>query len=168
MSTRSIVDRTADVMSKEVVYVAPQDTIHEALELMVENRVSALPVVDNRQHCIGVISMSDLADVTRDLDNQLASLDDCDGLSRTWACEQIGEGLNTERVDSVMTERVATVTPETLLATTAREMLRHRVHHLPVVNKDNVLVGIVSTMDMLEALANNLDVHAHQYLTNDF
>jgi CBS domain-containing protein len=49
-----------DVMTSDVVYVNPQDTLREALSVMVENRVSAMPVLDARRHCVGVISVTDL------------------------------------------------------------------------------------------------------------
>ena len=38
---------------------------------MVENRVSALPVVDSRMHCIGVISVTDLVGMTKELSDEL-------------------------------------------------------------------------------------------------
>jgi CBS domain-containing protein len=44
-----------EVMATEVVYVGPRDTVREALELMLQNHVSAVPVVDGRGKCIGVL-----------------------------------------------------------------------------------------------------------------
>ena len=49
-----------DVISHDVVSINPQDTLREALSTMVENHVSALPVVDSRGHCVGIISVTDL------------------------------------------------------------------------------------------------------------
>ncbi len=60
--------RVRDVMRKHVVTVNAQDTVHDALELMLENKVSALPVVDHRGHCVGVLSSRDFVDLTHDLD----------------------------------------------------------------------------------------------------
>ena len=147
------VARTQDVMSRDVVTIYPQDSVHEALELMVENRVSALPVVDGRRHCVGVLSTSDMIDMARELDAELTLLDSTDGTSRIWMVESLRSGIGHEPVSNVMTERVASVRPEASVKEAAREMLRHRVHHLPVVDGNNEIVGIVSTIDLLGALA---------------
>ncbi len=55
--------RVKDIMSRDVVTLDPEDKITEALELLVANRVSALPVVDKRKKCIGILSTSDLIDL---------------------------------------------------------------------------------------------------------
>lgn len=142
-----------DVMSRDVVTVHAKDTIHEALDLMVENRVSALPVVDGRRHCVGMLSTSDMIDMTRDLDAELSQLDEVESASRLWIVEKLSAGIGSESVGNVMTDSVASVTPETPLRDAASQMIRNRVHRLPVVDGNQELVGIISTMDLLEALA---------------
>lgn len=62
-----------DVVSRDVVYVNAQDTLREALDVMVENRVSAMPVVDARGHCVGVISVTDLLGMTKELADERPS-----------------------------------------------------------------------------------------------
>ena len=56
-------------------------------------------------------------------------------------------------VSTFMSQDVATVTAETSLAKSAREMLRNRIHHLPVVDHRDHLIGIISTMDILAEFA---------------
>jgi acetoin utilization protein AcuB len=48
-----------EIMSADPVTVAPDDTIQEAAELMLDNQVSGLPVVDN-SHVVGIITESDI------------------------------------------------------------------------------------------------------------
>ena len=60
--------RVKDVMSRDLVTIDAKDSVHEALQLMAENKVAALPVVDRQGRCVGIISTSDLVDVTRDLE----------------------------------------------------------------------------------------------------
>ena len=50
MATDSHQRRVKEVMAKDVVYVDPKDTVEEALTLLIENRGSALPVVDGHRH----------------------------------------------------------------------------------------------------------------------
>src|SRR5512132_1445511 len=52
--------RVEDVMTRDVVTVPPGASLKEAARLLVEHRISGLPVVDNESHVLGVISEADL------------------------------------------------------------------------------------------------------------
>ena len=145
--------RVKDVMSKHVVAVNPSDSLHEALDLICENRVSALPVVDGRGHCIGILTTSDLIELTHELDDELQNLGRVNESKPQWLIEQLTKALGSERVSEQMTPDVASVRPETPVPEAAATMLRNRIHHLPVVDESNHLRGIVSTMDILAIVA---------------
>ena len=145
--------RVKDIMSRDVVTINAGDTIHEALSLMGENRVSALPVIDSRDHCVGILSTSDLVDMTRDVDDDLYHLDMVDPTSRRFLLEKLAHSMGGETVQSFMSEAVATVEAETTLGKATQEMLRNRVHHLPVVDIHDKMIGIISTMDILAEFA---------------
>ena len=145
--------RVKDFMSRDVVTIDAGDTIHEALKLMGENRVSALPVVDHHDHCVGILSTSDLVDLTRDVDDDLYHLDMVDPTSRRFLLDKLAHNMGGETVQSFMSETVMTVGRETSIGTATREMLRSRVHHLPVVDENEKLIGIISTMDILSEFA---------------
>lgn len=154
MSGNSIYTRRVkDIMSRDVVTISAGDTIHEALTLMGENRVSALPVVNGHDSCVGIISTSDLVDMTRDVDDDLYHLDMVDPTSRRFLLDKLAHSMGAETVQSFMTEGVSTIGTETTIGTATREMLRNRVHHLPVVDKNDRVVGIISTMDILAEFA---------------
>ncbi|MCA9265158.1 MAG: CBS domain-containing protein [Planctomycetales bacterium] len=146
--------RVKDVMSRDVVSIHCDATVHDALNLIVENRVSALPVVDSRDHCVGIISTTDLVDLTRDFDDDVHQLEDAE-VSSQWLVEKLIHSVGDEAIQSVMTEAVATINAETTLTRAAREMLRNQVHHLPVVDDRNHLIGILSTMDILAEFADS-------------
>ena len=145
--------RVKDVMSRDTVTLNAEDTVHEALTLMGENRVSALPVVDRRDRCVGILSTSDLVDMTRDVDEDLKQLDLVDPASQRFLIDKLADSLGSEKVQSYMSESVTTVGMETPIGRAAREMLRNRVHHLPVLDHNERLIGIVSTMDILGEFA---------------
>ncbi|MDG2219881.1 MAG: CBS domain-containing protein [Rubripirellula sp.] len=154
MSTVDIYSqRVKDIMSRDVVTVRAGDTIHEALTLMGENRVSALPVVDNQDHCVGILSTSDLVDMTRDIDDDILHLDLVDPSSKRFLLDRLTHSLGNESVQSFMSEMVATVGLETSIGKATREMLRNRIHHLPVVDENAKLMGILSTLDILSEVA---------------
>jgi CBS-domain-containing membrane protein len=147
--------RVQDIMSRDVVTIRAGDTVHEALTLMGENRVSALPVVDSHDHCIGILSTSDLVDMTRDVDDDLYQLDLVDSTSRRFLLDKLTHSMGSESVQSYMSESVNCINPEATIGNATRELLRNRIHHLPVVDASNHLVGIVSTMDILGELADS-------------
>jgi CBS domain-containing protein len=49
-----------DIMQTELVTIRPNDSVREAMALMVDSHVSGLPVVDGRGHCVGVLSVTDV------------------------------------------------------------------------------------------------------------
>lgn len=141
--------RVKDIMSRDLVTLNAEDTVHEALTLMGENRVSALPVIDRRNHCVGILSTSDLVDMTRDVDDDLHQLDFVDPSNQRYLVGKLADSLGHEKVQSYMSESVTSVSIETPIARAARDMLRDRVHHLPVLDHHERLIGIISTMDIL-------------------
>ncbi len=145
--------RVKQILTREMVKLNADDTIHEALTLMGENRVTALPVVDRKNRCVGILSTADLADMTRDADEELRQVNLSDEAAKQFVVEKLARSLGNEKVQTYMSEAPTTVGLETPIATAAREMLRNHVHHLPVVDGDDFLMGIVSTMDIISEFA---------------
>jgi CBS domain-containing protein len=151
MSSRLYQRCVKDVMSKHVVTVNAGDTVHQALEVMIENKVSVLPVVDHQGHCVGILSTSDLVDVTYELD---AGLNAAEHESELWwgpFIRNLSQNVAQQSVLDLMTEEVVAVAPNTPLVQAAGDMLRERVHRLPVVDDKRRLVGILSMSDVLQA-----------------
>lgn len=148
--------RVKDFLTRETVTLKAEDTIHEALTLMGENRVSALPVVNRRKRCVGILSTADLVDLTHDFDEDLRHLD---VLKQSGPIDNLTNRLGGEKVATYMSVSVTTVGMETLIGKAAQEMLRNRVHHLPVVDHNERLLGIISTMDILGEFADAAPDH---------
>jgi CBS-domain-containing membrane protein len=143
-----------DVISTNVVSINPQDTLREAVHAMVENRVSALPVVDARGHCVGVISVTDLLGVTKDLSDELNALSVSQGLDHEALVQKLEQAdVLTEQVKAWMSTDVVSVEIESTIHNAATQMLRNRVHRLIVLDDQRRVVGVVSTMDLLAAFA---------------
>ena len=142
--------RVKDAMSNVVISVGPDDTIHEALVLMAQYRVTVLPVIDARGRCVGILSTSDLIDPTRELEENLHDVERVSAQFRQWIIDKLTqENMGQQLVRELMTESVVAIGRETPIVEATGEMLRHRVHHLPVVDASQKLLGIVSTMDLL-------------------
>jgi CBS domain-containing protein len=138
-------------MSRDVVTIDAKDGVQDALDLMVENKVSALPVVDQQGRCVGILSASDFVDVAYELDE---GLDGVEHQSEIWwnmFVKNVSQDVGQQSVMDLMTENVAFVGPDELLVHAAGIMLRERVHRLPVLNDQRRLLGIISTTDVLKA-----------------
>lgn len=129
-----------DVMTREVVRVAPETGFREIAALLTEHRISAVPVVDAQDQPVGVVSEGDLI--------------------RTQAAQEDASGLLPPPIDRSPTGAAATakdlmgsppvcVAPTESVVVAARLMDRHHVKRLPVVEEDGRLVGVVSRHDLL-------------------
>ena len=142
--------KVKEILTQDLVAINASDTLHDALSLMAENRVTALPVTDSKGHCVGILSASDFVEFTRDLDDELNDLGRVGEVSTQWLFDTLDKhDLARRTVAEVMTRDVETITSEYSVIEAARDMLRHRVHRLPVVDERGILLGIVSTMDIL-------------------
>lgn len=142
--------RVKDAMTTFIISVAPDDTIHDALTLMAEYRVTVLPVTDSRNRCVGILSTSDLIDPTRAVEEEILDIERVSERSRQWLIDKLTqEHIKQRKVRDLMTGAVVVVDREMPIVTAVGEMLRHRVHHLPVVDDKQKVLGIISTMDVL-------------------
>jgi CBS domain-containing protein len=142
--------KAADLMTSFVVTVTPETTIEYAAQLMLQHRISGLPVTDSNGAVLGIVTESDLL---------RRAETGTDKRHARWVSLLIGPGrlaqeyvhTHGRKVGEVMTERVFTVTPETPLADLVALMETKHVKRVPVVDQGR-LVGIVSRADVMAAL----------------
>ncbi len=157
MAGRNIDLRVKELMARDVVCVHPEDPLREALALMFENRVSAVPVVDKRERCKGILSTTDLVGLLFGRQAEPAGGEEPADLADFPAdlaeAGRPGSRLGDRLVGEVMTRSVITVSLEDTVLAAAREMARNRVHRLVVIDPQQRVIGILSTMDLIEAFA---------------
>ena len=143
----------ADVMTREVVSVAPDATIAEIAKTMLEHHVAGLPVVAEGA-LVGMVSERDL--MRR---REIGTAPAHNRWAAFFASEQEAAAIFVHEhggtAADVMTRKVVSVAPQTPLATAAELLDRHRIKRLPVVDGGK-LVGIVARADLLRALAGAL------------
>jgi CBS domain-containing protein len=144
--------RVKELMAPDVISVHLEDPLNEAVSLMFENRVTAMPVVDKRGRCKGILSTTDLLGLFRTQVRGQVEPDELDRFTEDLAdANQRDSRLGKRKVADVMTADVLTVSLEDSILNAAREMLSSRVHRLVVVDTQERVIGILSTMDLLEA-----------------
>ncbi|MFF7274923.1 CBS domain-containing protein [Streptomyces griseorubiginosus] len=133
----------SDVMTRSVAVVGRTTAFKDIVRTMQDRKVSAVPVVDDGNEVVGVVSEADLLpkEEFRDSDpdryTQLRRLSDLAKAGSVTAGE-------------LMTSPALTVRANATLALAAREMARARVKRLPVVDETGHLEGIVSRADLLK------------------
>ena len=147
--------RVKEVMSRDLVTINASDAVHEAIQLMSENKVAALPVVDRNGKCIGFLSSSDLVEVTRDVDAGLYELESTEQTMWGAYLDKLGDHVGHHSVMDLMSETVISVDQEAPLFDAASLMLREHIHRLPVLDRNQHLVGIVSMTDILRAFVDH-------------
>lgn len=128
--------RVADVMQTQLQTIRGTDSLVDAIALLAESHVSGLPVIDEHGRLVGVLSNSDILET-------LAEHTDPDGREAVFA-----ETL----VQEIMTPRPQTISPDALVKDAAQRMLYLEVHRL-FVEHEGRLAGVVSTTDLVRALA---------------
>jgi len=142
--------QAADIMTRAVITVTPNATITNAIRLMLSQRVSGLPVVDETGHLVGILTEGDLLR-RAELGTERRRAGWLEFLCSpgTLAADYIRE--NGRRVGEVMTGDVAIVGETAPLTDIVHLMESKHVKRLPVVT-DGRLVGVVSRADLLRAL----------------
>lgn len=140
----------SDVMSRTIVTVMPGHSIRHAAQIMLDHRVSGLPVLDGEGRLVGILTEGDLL---RRVEYGLT------GGRPHWIAAVSPEGAARDfikshswRVGDVMTKPVATVTEQTSLADVAVLFGTRGIKRLPVLH-DGRLVGIISRADLLRIIA---------------
>jgi CBS-domain-containing membrane protein len=159
-----------DLMSRDLVLVRQETTLHDAAILLARAQVSGAPVVDVAGRCVGVVSSTDFTRwaaqerpaISSDLPGDLAGGKEavCNmphAVLADWQVVQSAE-LTPDTVGERMTRDVATTEPDARVGTLARRMLDGGVHRLVVVDAAEKPVGIVTATDVLAALVRSEDV----------
>ncbi len=154
-----------DIMTPNVITVGPDDSLESIANLLIEKRISAVPVVSDDDELIGIVSEGDLVHRVRgDFE-----------LPRSWWLSLIGDPSDRPReyirshgsvASDVMTKKVITVTEFTSIAEIAEILERLRIKRVPVVRAGN-LVGIVSRANIIQALISRESKELPSVATSD-
>jgi CBS domain-containing protein len=139
-----------DAMTPSPIAVPATLAIEDCARILLEKRISAVPVVDAEHRVIGIVSEGDLirrreTGTERRYSWWLELVSDPQAMARDFV-KSAGH-----KVSDVMTRQIVSVTEDTSLATIAATLEKHRIKRVPVV-RDGKLVGIVSRADLVRAL----------------
>lgn len=146
----------ADIMDTDVPALGPEDDAKRAIELLAEREIGALPVVNSEQRVIGIVSESDLVLSDEKADLHLPHyLNIMGGIVFTGSMKGFEERLNkafATNVRDLMSEDPVVARTDDGVEKVARLIAEKHHNHLPVVDGDGMLAGIVTRADVLAAL----------------
>jgi len=146
----------ADIMDTDVPALGPEDDAKRAIELLAEREIGALPVVNSEQRVIGIVSESDLVLSDEQADLHLPHyFNIMGGVIFTGSMKGFEERLNkafATKVRDLMSEDPVVVRTDDGVEKVARLIAEKHHNHLPVVDGDGKLAGIVTRADALAAL----------------
>jgi len=140
-----------DLMTHDLVVLKDTDPLTEAISSLKEKRITGAPVVDESGTFIGILSISDLLEHRSQEGSMLGKREPIHHEKSSLP------QANEEKVWDRMSDQVTSVTTDTPIVEVARVMCEGHWHRVPVVDENSVLVGIVSTMDVLAALVHTAD-----------
>jgi CBS domain-containing protein len=147
-----------DIMNPDVLTVRRGMTVRELATFLAENDISGVPVLDERERLVGVVSVTDIASLDRPpVDSggphhyYLRTFETKLGLGEL---QDLGLDAHDLLVGDIMTPAVFTVDPDTPVSSIAQTMLDEHIHRVMVTRGHRVL-GIISSLDLLRILADS-------------
>ncbi|MEM0476468.1 MAG: CBS domain-containing protein [Candidatus Aenigmatarchaeota archaeon] len=123
--------KAKDIMSKDIIFARPDETIKEVSLKMLKNKISGLPIIDNSGKIIGIISQTDIVK-----------------LSEKYNEKEL-EKLKVEEIIK-RKRRLIVARENTSIKRLIKLMIKHDISRIPIVDKEYKVIGIVSKLDILK------------------
>ena len=147
--------KVKDIMTTKVVSVTPSTGIRKIYKIFCDNNVGGVPVVDNENKVIGIVTKTELLDAL--IPDYFEMIGDFLFIDDLGALEEQLESmpsLDLFIAEDLMVTDVTTINQDASLMKAPVLMNKFNVRRLPVVDKDKKLVGIITRMDVCRALFN--------------
>lgn len=150
--------KASDIMNPNVLSICPNASVEEAVKILSQNQISGLPVVDDKNRLIGIITERDIVVFSSDLhiiplmssSNWISPYTD---VSKISSSKRGFELISKTNVEKVMTKKLYDVTGDSNWFEIVKIMKSGKINHIPVVDKERKLIGIITRTDMLNYIA---------------
>jgi CBS domain-containing protein len=143
-----------DIMNEKVIRVRPDTPVNNLISTFLENRISSVPVVDDNDRLIGIVTKTDILGhiIHLDLDFTLkVALKDILGAGPDTS-EAAVSSVSELKVSDIMTRDPITAGEDTPVKKLAEMMIENRIHRI-IILRGSEIVGILSTLDLLHFIA---------------
>ncbi|WP_296646305.1 CBS domain-containing protein [Romboutsia sp. 13368] len=143
-----------DIMTTDVIVAKKDDSIANVATLLIKEKIGGLPVVDEHNKVVGIISETDIMQKETDIESPrvlnffqgLIFLDDIKKL------EDDMKKVAAYKVEDLMSKDIITVNENDSFDYVANVMIKKSINRVPVVDKENFLKGIICRYDIIKAM----------------
>ena len=148
--------RAKDIMTTDVIVANKNDIIANVANLLIKEKIGGLPVVDEENKVVGIISETDIMKKESHVDsprmlNFLQGLIFLDDLKKF---EDEMRAIAAYKVEDLMSKDIIKVNENDTFDYVANIMINKSINRVPVVDKDNFLKGIICRYDIIKAMYN--------------
>ena len=143
-----------NIMTTDVIKVSPETSIAQLSKVLLENKISGVPVVDTEGILMGIVTEADI--IKDNIKIQFPFYFDplmVSGYSVDFEkySEDIKDYLNS-KVETIMNHRVKTARPSTPVSEIADIMVSNKINRLPIVDENKKIVGIITRADIIKSM----------------
>jgi CBS domain-containing protein len=146
----------ADIMERDPIAVGRDDDVESVIRVLREHELPGVPVVDGSGTLVGIITENDLILRDEEADLHLPHhLDIMGGVIYLESMKHFEERIKkafASNAEDMMTPDPTTITPDAPVEDAAKLIAEHKHNRLPVVDDDGRLVGVVTRLDVLDAI----------------
>jgi len=142
-----------DIMTKDVITVRPDEKVEKVAQMLVENKISGIPVVDENHHVLGIVSEKDLIIRASELKVPfyLTLFDSIIFLENPIRFNNNLKKYTALHVKDAMTTKVISVEEDAPVSEVVDIMQKNEINRVPVV-RHGKLIGIITRNDILKSL----------------
>jgi len=143
-----------DIMTKKVITINQDASIEELSNLLLDNKISGVPVIDNDGKIVGIATEGDI--IIRDTDMHFPRyfklLDSIIYLESLTKFKNSLKKHLAIKVSEIMTSDVISCSPETLVGDVANTMVENKINRIPVLSADGKPAGIITRADIIKSM----------------
>lgn len=142
--------KVREIMSVDIIAVAPKTPFRDLWKAIIKNKIHALPVIDKKKRIIGIVTEEDLLKPLYPDYQHL--IEDFVSSTNFEEMEEKVQDLVKLRAEHVMNKRVIFTRADTPILRALSRMIVRDVHQLPVLSELNAVIGVVSKGDIFDTL----------------
>jgi len=149
-----------DIMTKDVITITKDSTIGDLTKLLISNKISGVPVVDEKGKLSGMVTDADIIteDISPPFNYYIEPLLMSYGfIENIEQYQKDMKGYLGTSVEEIMTRKVRSIKMDTPVSEVAKIMVRNKINRVPVIDNDNKLIGIIARNDIIESMVKDAD-----------
>ena len=148
--------RAKDIMTTDVIVANKNDIIANVANLLIKEKIGGLPVVDEENKVVGIISETDIMKKESHVDSprMLNFIQGIIFLDDMKKFEDEMRAIAAYKVEDLMSKDIITVNENDTFDYVANVMINKSINRVPVVDENNFLTGIICRYDIIKAMYN--------------